>query len=718
MMEVALPGFPRPVPRWRELGLLASVAGALLLGGLSLGTTRTGSLAVAHPAGLATYLGALAAVHVVLVLAGRRLDEVLLPTVGMLGGLGLLLAERLPQDLVVQRVGSATLGLASLQLIWLVLALAIAGAVAVTVRSDRWLRLYKYSWAALGLGLLLLTFVFGRDVNGSILTLDLGPVSWQPSELLKVILVVFFAGYLAENRVLLADARVRVAGRLTLPPAPYLLPAALMLALALGIVVIQRDLGAALLFFSVFLCLFYLASGSKVDVLLGIALFLLGFAVLALVFPTVRDRVAIWLDPWAEPARDRLPDHPGSACVCERRAAGDRPGGRPPISRGATADPRRPHGLPARGTWRRARHDGRDRDSRLLHGARGPRAPHRGRSGGRRSGAARRRPGARHRRAGRDHRRRQPEAHPVDRHHASLHQLRRVLAGRQRVGGGALAGVLGSGSRAAGGAASSASARARPDVTPGGPARRGQRPLGGRVVRLGIALAIAFGGVALGAGYWQVLRADDLSHDPADAGVIAAARSTVRGRILDRDGRVLATNRRDASGDLYRVYADRSLSAPLGYASSLYGSAGLEAADTSVLMGLGADDPLSRALAKFRSPVPRGDDLRTSLSLTLQRLAVRLLGADRGAVVALDPRTGDVLALASTPTFDASGIADPDHRPCRVLGRARRSRPAAPRPGHPGALRPRLGVQDRDSDRRLLVGRHQRRHGVPPAAGG
>ena len=301
MTGSALPGFPRPVPRWRELGLLAVVAVALLLGGLSLGTTRTGSLALAHPGGLATYLGALAAVHVALVLAGRRVDEVLLPTVGLLGGLGLLLAERLPQDLVVQRVGSATLGLASLQLIWLVLALAIAGGVAIAVRSDRWLRLYKYSWAALGVGLLLLTFVFGRDVNGSILTLDLGPVSWQPSELLKVILVIFFAGYLAENRVLLADARVHVAGRLTLPPAPYLLPAVLMLALALGIVVIERDLGAALLFFSVFLCLFYLASGSKVDVLLGIALFLLGFAVLALVFSTVRERVATWLDPWADP---------------------------------------------------------------------------------------------------------------------------------------------------------------------------------------------------------------------------------------------------------------------------------------------------------------------------------------------------------------------------------------------------------------------------------
>ncbi len=301
MTAATLPGFPRPVIRRRELGLLLVVAGTLVLGNLSLGLTRTGTLALADPAGLLVYLAALVAVHLALVTAGRRLDEVLLPTVGLLGGIGLLLAERLPQDLVVQRVGPAVLGLASLQLVWLVLSLAIVGIVAITVRSDRWLRLYKYTWAASGLGLLALTFVLGTDVNGTRLTLDLGPVSGQPSELLKVILVVFFAAYLAENRVLLADARVRIVGRLTLPPAPYLLPAGLMLALALGIVVIQKDLGAALLFYAVFLCLFYLATGSKVDVALGIGLFLVGFVLLALVFPHVRDRVSTWLDPWADP---------------------------------------------------------------------------------------------------------------------------------------------------------------------------------------------------------------------------------------------------------------------------------------------------------------------------------------------------------------------------------------------------------------------------------
>ena len=301
MTAATLPGFPRPRIRRRELGLLLVVTGALTLGNLSLGLTRNGSLGLVDPTGLLIYVAALAAVHLALVTAGRRVDEVLLPAVGLLGGIGLLLAERLPQDLVVQQVGPAVLGLASLQLVWLVLALVIAVVVAITVRSDRWLRLYKYTWAASGLGLLALTFVLGSDVNGTRLTLDLGPVSGQPSELLKVILVVFFAAYLAENRVLLADARVRVVGRLTVPPAPYLLPAGLMLALALGIVVIQRDLGAAMLFYAVFLCLFYLATGSKVDVVLGIGLFLVGFVLLALVFPHVRDRVATWLDPWSDP---------------------------------------------------------------------------------------------------------------------------------------------------------------------------------------------------------------------------------------------------------------------------------------------------------------------------------------------------------------------------------------------------------------------------------
>ncbi len=113
--------------------------------------------------------------------------------------------ERLPQDLVVQHLFGATLGLADVQLVWLVLSISIATTLAIVVRSDRWLRLYKYTWAAAGVALLLLTFVLGTEINGQRLTLSFGPVSGQPSELLKVILVVFLAGYLSENRPLLVE---------------------------------------------------------------------------------------------------------------------------------------------------------------------------------------------------------------------------------------------------------------------------------------------------------------------------------------------------------------------------------------------------------------------------------------------------------------------------------------------------------------------------------
>ncbi len=297
----ALPGFPRPRARPRELGLLAAVVAALAIGSLSLGLFRTGRLEPADPVGLLLYAAGLLIAHVVLVASGRRLDEVLLPAAAFLGGIGLLVMERLPQDLVVQEIGPWTMGLGDLQLLWLGIALAVVTTIAVAFRSDRWLRLYKYTWAAAGLVVLALTFVFGSDVNGSRLTLQIGPLSGQPSELLKVILVVFFAAYLAEYRVLLADARVRVVGSLTVPPLPYLAPIAAMLALALGIVVIQRDLGAALLFYAVFLALLFLATGRLTDVVLGLLLFAAGFLVLAAIFPHVQQRIAIWLDPWADP---------------------------------------------------------------------------------------------------------------------------------------------------------------------------------------------------------------------------------------------------------------------------------------------------------------------------------------------------------------------------------------------------------------------------------
>jgi cell division protein FtsW (lipid II flippase) len=298
-------------PRWRprELGLLVLASVALFAGSVSLGATERANAATGDVAALPTqllapadagllgiYLGGLLLAHLALVVIGRRTDQVVLPTVGLLGGIGLLLMERLPQSLA-GNLG----GLAQTQLIWLLIALGIVTALGVAVRNDAWLRRYKYTWAAVGVGLLLLAFVFGRDVNGARLTLSIGPVSGQPSELLKVILVVFLAGYLSENRPLLVEESSRV-GPIRLPPLPYLAPMLAMLAIALGIVVVQRDLGAAMLFFLVFLLLLYVATARLSYVALGVVAFIAGGWVLYQVFGHVRQRVDIWLDPFADPA--------------------------------------------------------------------------------------------------------------------------------------------------------------------------------------------------------------------------------------------------------------------------------------------------------------------------------------------------------------------------------------------------------------------------------
>ena len=289
-------------PRPREAVLLVLVAVTLALGSVSLAATRaqtagdTGSfdLALADPASLVVYLGILLAAHILLTLSGRRTDQVLLPTVAMLGGISLLLMERLPQSLAG---GGA--GLANAQLLWLALSLAVIAVLAAVVRSDAWLRLYKYTWAAGGIALLALTFVFGDEVNGQRLALSIGPFSGQPSELLKVILVVFLAGYLAENRPLLERESSRL-GPLRLPPVPYLLPMAAMWAIALLVVVVQRDLGAALLFFAVFLFLLYVATARASFIVIGLALFAGGAAVMARLFGHVQTRFDIWLDPFAQ----------------------------------------------------------------------------------------------------------------------------------------------------------------------------------------------------------------------------------------------------------------------------------------------------------------------------------------------------------------------------------------------------------------------------------
>ena len=186
-----------------------------------------------------------------------------------------------------------------------------------------------------------------------------------------------------------------------------------------------------------------------------------------------------------------------------------------------------------------------------------------------------------------------------------------------------------------------------------------RRPLVRSIGHVGLGLTLAFGVLAGGAGYWQVFRSEDLSNAPDNPAVIVAAQTVLRGEIVDRDGTVLASNALDANGRPYRVYADRTVSPVVGYAARRFGTAGLERSFGAQLTGLSDPDPVRNLLKKFQADPYDPQTLTLALSLPLQRAAVEGLGEDLGAVVMLDPRTGEVLALASTPIYDASAIANP-----------------------------------------------------------
>jgi len=290
----------RPRVRRRELGLLIVVSLALIVGWASYVSFRDGEFGLVDTTVLMTYLVAVFAIHALFVITGRRMDEILFPAAAMLGGISILMMQRLPQDLIVQSVAGRELGLGELQLVWMLIGFTLLAAAAIFVRSDGWLRRYKYTWAALGISLLLLVFLFGEVTGGARLSLRIGPFSGQPSELLKVILVVFLAGYLAENRALLAQSSTRV-GPVRLPPLPYLAPMLAMWGIALAIVIVQRDLGAALLYFLLFLGLLYVATRRISYVVIGLLLFIGGAVVLYQFFPHVQERVDIWIDPFADP---------------------------------------------------------------------------------------------------------------------------------------------------------------------------------------------------------------------------------------------------------------------------------------------------------------------------------------------------------------------------------------------------------------------------------
>lgn len=263
------------------------------------------------PADIVGYGGWLAglviAAHVVIRFVAPYADPVLLPLVAALNGLGLAVIHRLD---LAKGEGSA---FAQRQLFWMSVGVVLFVATLVLLRDHRVLQRFTYTSGLTAVALLVLPLLpgIGNTKNGAKIWIQVGPMSFQPGELAKVLLVVCFAGYLVLHRDALALAGRRIAG-IDLPRGRDLGPILAMWLVSLGVLVFQRDLGSSLLFFGLFLVMLYVATERAGWLIVGGGLFAAGALAAYQLFAHVRNRFDIWLDPMAH-----FDESPGSGQLVE-----------------------------------------------------------------------------------------------------------------------------------------------------------------------------------------------------------------------------------------------------------------------------------------------------------------------------------------------------------------------------------------------------------------
>jgi cell division protein FtsW (lipid II flippase) len=280
-------GEVRTLRRRVELGLivLATVITASAYALAGLGTTAS------LPADIVPFLGVVLGLLVVAHIAVRKLapnaDGLFLPLAALLNGIGYVFVARLDNDLAAPQATWTALGI-----------IAFVATLAV-VRRPRDLQRYRYTFLFIGLVLLVLPFVPGVGFAnlGAQIWARIGPITFQPGELAKLALLLFFAGYLTENRELLSVSTFRL-GPLMLPDPKRLGPLVLALGVALFIFVAQNDLGPSLLLFTLFLVLIWVTTERLSYLVLGSGLFAAGAFFAATQFAHVAPRIEVWLDPW------------------------------------------------------------------------------------------------------------------------------------------------------------------------------------------------------------------------------------------------------------------------------------------------------------------------------------------------------------------------------------------------------------------------------------
>ena len=605
---------------------------------------------LAVPLGL---FAAFAAAHIGVRIFAPGADPAILPIVFTLSGIGITFVTRLQPD--------ASLG----QVIFLFLGVALMVGTLAVVKNLEVIKRYKYVLGIAGIILLVLPMFIGTEIYGSKLWIKIGSFQFQPGEFAKVLIVLFLAGYLAENRELLSISNRTVLG-IKFPRLRLLYPLFIVWGVCLLVVAFERDLGSALLFYTIFLIMLYVATGRVSYVIIGLALLAVGAFGMYQIMSHVQVRVAIWLDPFSDA------QNLGYQIVQSLFSLAD--GGLTGVGIGkGMADI-----IPVVASDMIFAAIGEEMGLLggsavlllfMLFAVRGLTTAARAKSDLAAFSAAGLTAAISF------------QAFTIVGGVTKLIPLTGVTLPFMSQGGSSLLAsfvivglLLRAGDEATGRSTEIANTSTnlatagyrttvrgshmrRPALDTPESGLLGRVALANRLTRTVFLFTALFAVLIGNITYIQVIKASEYQDMPSNNHTINKARYIKRGSIITADGLTLAESIQQADGTYTRSYPNGNLAAHVvGYYSQQYGTMGIENTQNDTLTGSKDYSSWQNALNSLAGISEPGNSVQLTIDSRIQRAAEQALAGRVGAIVALDPRSGAVLAWASAPTFDNTNI--------------------------------------------------------------
>ena len=561
-------------------------------------------------------------------------DPALLPLSFALSGIGIAFVTRLAPELAMRQV------------MWLFFGVVCMLLVLIFLKNLDRIANYKYTLMIVGFLLLLspLLPVVGQEIYGSRIWLNIAGISFQPGEIAKILIVLFLAGYLAQNREMLSIFTHRI-GPFKIPDLATLVPLLVMWVISLLIVIFEKDLGSALVVFFVFITMLYVATGKKTYLIIGFVLIAIGGVAAFLLFDHVQIRVDTWLDPFKDATGD------GYQLVQAIFSIAD--GGLFGVGIGNGMSDQIPIVESDFIFAAIAEETGLLGAAGLLllylcFAIRGLVTAARAKSD-------------------------VSSFIAVGLTASIILQAFIIVGGVTRLipltgltlpfvsqGGSSLLAsfiaigfLLRCGDQSTGLGTEMISGTG----TLSSESVLGRVSLGKRLTKTMIAFSVLFALLVANLTLIMVVQANDYKNMPSNNHTLAREARTERGTISTYDNVVLAQSVLQDDGTYKRVYPSGTLAAHVvGYASEAYGTAGIEASYNDTLKGQRNYASWVDVVNAATDAGTPGNDVKLTINSTIQQAAEQALDGFNGACVVIDPETGAVLALASSPSYNAADI--------------------------------------------------------------